>query len=165
MKLQPTKTMHPATGCPGFIAAAGVILAAVSYPVLAIATGFRAVYQIIEGDPTNSPYLSLIASLLYATATVGFVVRRRWAWQLSFGALLIEAGFTLVIGVLSFAGPELIGRNVAIFRPRLWFFPLVQPLLGLLWLIHPQTRAAYGIGDRSAAVDRRPGPEYSAGTR
>ncbi|MCO5205058.1 MAG: hypothetical protein M9928_08510 [Anaerolineae bacterium] len=140
----------PGNGLSGFIAAAGVILA-VSYPVLAIATGFRAVYQIIEGDPTNSPYLSLIASLLYATATVGFVVRRRWAWQLSFGALLIEAGFTLVIGVLSFAGPELIGRNVWQYFGRDYgYFPLVQPLLGLLWLIHPQTRAAYGIGDRSA---------------
>lgn len=134
----------------GFIAAAGVILA-VSYPVLAIATGFRAIYQIIEGDPANSAYLSLIASVLYATATVGFVVRRRWAWKLSFGALLIEAGFTLVIGVMSFTSPELIGRNVWQYFGRDYgYFPLVQPLLGLLWLIHPQTRAVYGIGDRSA---------------
>ena len=32
-------------GLSGFIAAAGVILA-ISYPVLAISTGFRAVYQL-----------------------------------------------------------------------------------------------------------------------
>jgi hypothetical protein len=139
-----------ANGLSGFIAAAGVILA-VSYPVLAIATGFRAIYQIIEGDPTNSPYLSLIASMLYAIATIGFVVRKRWAWKLSFSALLIEAGFTVVIGIMSFTSPELIGRNVWQFFGRDYgYFPLVQPMLGLLWLIHPQTRVAYGIGDDSA---------------
>ena len=37
-------------GLSGFIAAAGVILA-ISYPILAISTGFRAVYQLFFLEP------------------------------------------------------------------------------------------------------------------
>ncbi len=133
------------SGLSGFIAAAGVILA-VSYPVLAISTGFRAVYQIVEGDAENAAYLSLLASLLYATATIGFVVRKRWAWRLSVSVLLIESLLTLVIGTLSFVEPEFIGRNVWQFFGRDYgYFPLVQPILGLLWLFNPQTLVAYGL--------------------
>jgi hypothetical protein len=142
-----------ANGLSGFIAAAGVILA-VSYPVLAISTGFRAVYQIIEGDPENAAYLSLLAALLYATATIGFVVRKRWAWRLSVGVLLFESLMTLVIGSLSFIEPELFGRNVWQFFGRDYgYFPLVQPILGLLWLFNPQTLVAYGIKTAKVQVE------------
>lgn len=142
-----------ANGLSGFIAAAGVILA-VSYPVLAISTGFRAVFQIIEEDPANSPYLTLLAALMYAVATVGFVVKRRWAWRLSFGILIAESILTLLIGTLSLTNPDLIGRNVWQFFGRDYgYFPLFQPLLGLAWLIHPLTRATYGISSSSSASE------------
>ena len=64
-------------GLSGFIAAAGVILA-ISYPILAISTGFRAVYQLLfKEGVTNylAPALTAVAALLYLIATIGFAVR------------------------------------------------------------------------------------------
>ncbi len=138
------------SGLSGLIAAAGVILA-VSYPVLALSTGVRAIYQIIEGDPANAAYLTLFAACLYLTATVGFVVRKRWAWRLSVAVLLIETAMTLIIGILSYTSPDLIGRNVWQFFGRDYgYFPLIQPLLGLAWLFHPKTMLAYGVRQAEA---------------
>ncbi|MEZ4518237.1 MAG: hypothetical protein R3C44_15920 [Chloroflexota bacterium] len=153
-----TETTEPTTstaqnGLSGFIRAAGVILA-VSYPVLALSTGVRAIYQIFfkEGvDYLLPSYLSLVAALCYLTATVGFIVRKEWAWRLSVGVLLFETTMTLVIGTLSFIIPDTIGSTVwRHFGADYGFFPFIQPLLGLAWLFHPDTRRAYGIGEPSA---------------
>ncbi len=135
-------------GLSGFIQAAGMILA-VSYPVLALSTGVRSVYQLFfkEGITYYMPaILSGIAALCYLLAAVGFMVRRRWAWKLSVGVLLFESFMTLVVGVLSYLSPDLIGRTVwAHFGADYGYFPLVQPLLGLAWLFHPETLRVYGI--------------------
>ena len=135
-------------GLSGFIQAAGVILA-VSYPVLALSTGVRAIYQLFfkAGVADYLPaILSGIAALCYLTATVGFIVKRRWAWKLSVGVLLFESLMTIVIGTMSYLAPELIGRTVwAHFGADYGYFPLVQPLLGLAWLIHPATLRVYDI--------------------
>lgn len=150
-----------------FIVAAGVILA-VSYPILAISTGFRAVFQVFEGDPTNSPWLTVIAALCYTVATVGFAKQPRegrevkvrtsaigkwWqsmplqtAWRISLYVLIFETAITLIVGTLSFVTPELIGRNVWQFFGRDYgYFPLIQPLLGILWLFNPITKRNYAI--------------------
>lgn len=143
-----TDSTQPSTqenGLSGLISAAGAILA-ISYPVLALSTGVRAIYQIVEDDPTNSPYLTLFAALLYLLATFGFVVRKRWAWRLSVTVLVIESAMTLIVGTLSYLQPELIGRNVWQYFGRDYgYFPLFQPLLGLAWLLHPKTLRVYGI--------------------
>jgi lysylphosphatidylglycerol synthetase-like protein (DUF2156 family) len=135
-------------GLAGFISAAGVILA-VSYPVLALSTGVRAIYQLFlkEGVTNYLPvYLSLVAAVCYLLATVGFAVRRRWAWKLSVGVLAFESLMTLVVGTLSFIIPDTIGSTVwRHFGADYGFFPLVQPLLGLAWLIHPETLRLYEI--------------------
>ncbi|MCZ7673056.1 MAG: hypothetical protein M5U34_41020 [Chloroflexi bacterium] len=90
--------------------------------------------------------LSGIAALCYLLAAVGFMVRRRWAWKLSVGVLLFESFMTLVVGVLSYLSPDLIRRTVwAHFGADYGYFPLVQPLLGLAWLFHPETLRVYGI--------------------
>ncbi len=150
-----------------FIVAAGVILA-VSYPILAISTGFRAVFQVLEGDPTNSPWLTVVAALCYTVATVGFAKQPRagreikqrtsaigkwWqsispqaAWRISLYVLVFETVMTLLVGTLSFIVPELIGRNVWQFFGRDYgYFPLIQPLLGILWLFNPITKSNYAI--------------------
>lgn len=143
-----------------FIAAAGVILA-ISYPVLAISTGFRALFQLFEREAVNAPVLTLIGALLYTVATVGFVKQPRpdglpgrffkripvkQGWRISVGALIIETIFTVVVGVLSYTHPELIGRNVwQFFGKDYGYFPLIQPLLGVAWLFHPYTLRSYGI--------------------
>lgn len=142
-------------GLSGFIRAAGVILA-VSYPVLALSTGVRALYQIFFKEDVVyllPSYLSLVAALSYLTATVGFIVRRRWAWYLSVGALGFETLMTLVVGTLSFIIPDTIGSTVwRHFGADYGYFPLIQPLLGLAWLFHPETRRAYGIGRNEAVA-------------
>lgn len=140
----------------GFIQAAGVILA-VSYPVLALSTGVRSVYQLFfkpgEVDQLGA-ILSGIAALCYLTATIGFIVRRRWAWYLSVGALGFETAMTLIVGTLSFIIPETIGGTVwRHFGADYGYFPLIQPLLGLAWLLHPQTRRVYGISQSRTAAE------------
>jgi hypothetical protein len=133
----------------GFIRAAGVILA-ISYPVLALSTGARALYQLfLKEDVTNllPPLLSAVAAVCYLLATVGFVVRRRWAWRLSVTMLVFELVMVLLIGTLSYVMPETIGRTVwAHFGADYGYFPLIQPILGLAWLFNRETRAAYELG-------------------
>ncbi len=139
----------------GFIQAAGVILA-VSYPVLALSAGVRSIYQLFlkEGVTTYVPaVLSGIAAICYLLATVGFIIRKRWAWRLSVSMLAFELAMVLLVGTLSLLIPETIGRTVwGRFGADYGFFPLIQPLLGLAWLFHPQTRKVYGIGNLSEAV-------------
>jgi lysylphosphatidylglycerol synthetase-like protein (DUF2156 family) len=135
-------------GLSGFIRAAGVILA-ISYPVLAISTGFRALYQLFfKEGVTNylAPALTAVAALLYLIATIGFAVQKKWAWRISVVALSLEMMLVLIVGTLSFIYPDVIGRTVwRYYGIDYAFFPLIQPILGLLWLFHPKTMAAYGL--------------------
>jgi len=141
------------------VSPAGYILA-VSYPVLALSTGARSIYQLFfkTGVDNYLPvYLSALAAMLYLTATLGFAYRRRWTWWLSVAALGFETFMTLLIGVWSFVDPALIGRTVwRHFGEDYGYFPLFQPLFGLVWLFWPLTVAAYGI--------RKP-PAHHAETR
>jgi len=152
---EPNKNNKPVAGSAneekgfsGFIAAAGVILA-ISYPVLALSTGVRAIYQLFfkEGvTNTLASALSLLAAMLYLIATIGFAVREKWAWRISVGALTVEMILVLLVGTLSLIIPDTIGRTAwRYFGIDYAFFPLIQPLLGLLWLFHPKTLVAYGI--------------------
>ena len=146
-----SQTQPKEEGLSGFIRAAGTILA-VSYPVLALSTGFRALYQLIllsTGARTGSylpSALSAVAGLCYLTATIGFAYRKKWAWKLSVGVLGFETAMTLVIGTLSFIYPDVIGSTVwRAYGADYGFFPLIQPILGLAWLLHPATLTAYNI--------------------
>lgn len=146
----PTKKSHelPEDVRSPFIRRAGNILA-ISYPVLALSTGFRAVYQLFlkEGVANyTGPALSAVAASCYLIATIGFAYRRRWAWWLSVLVLGFESLMTLIIGTLSIINPELIGSTVwRWFGIDYGFFPLIQPLLGLAWLFHPETLHTYAI--------------------
>jgi hypothetical protein len=123
---------------------------AITYPLLALSTGVRAVFQLyFRPDITDKlgPALTALAALIYLVAAVGFVVRQKWAWQMSVVTLVIELIAVVVIGLLSFV-------MVAAFEHTSWryfgldygFIPLIQPFLGLAWLLWPQTRKVYGIG-------------------
>jgi len=139
------------SGLADIASVAGYALA-ISYPVLALSTGVRAVYQLFfKAGATEvvGPSLSALAAACYLVATVGFAYRRRWSWYLSFGVLAFESAMTLVVGTLSYAYPEVIGRTAwGHFGADYGYFPLVQPLLGLLWLAWPVTLAAYGVAPR-----------------
>lgn len=130
------------------VSPAGYILA-VSYPVLALSTGARAVYQLFlrQDIADYTPViLSTIAAACYLTATLGFAYRRRWTWWLSLLVLAFETTMTLVIGTMSIVEPGSVGRTVwRHFGEDYGYFPLFQPLFGLVWLLWPQTIRAYGI--------------------
>lgn len=140
---------HEDQSLSGFASIAGGVLA-ISYPVLAISTGARAGYQLLLKEGVTSyvgPALTAVAALLYLVATVGFARRQKWAWKVSVGALALETLFSIVVGSLSFVIPEVIGGTAwRHFGIDYAFFPLIQPILGLVWLLHPLTRRAYGIG-------------------
>jgi lysylphosphatidylglycerol synthetase-like protein (DUF2156 family) len=137
-----------------FIQVSGAILA-LSYPLLALSTGVRSLYQLLWKEGVTDyfgPAMSGVAALCYLLAAIGFAVRRRWAWWLSVWVLGIETLLTLLIGTLSLIYPELIGGTVwRAYGADYGYFPLVQPLIGLAWLLWPETRRAYGIlaGDAS----------------
>ena len=141
------------SGWDGFIQASGVILA-VSYPVLALSTGFRAVFRLFFKEGVTEygpPAMSLVAALSYLIATFGIVYRERWgkrAWWLSVGVLGFETLCTLVVGTLSLIYPDLIGRTVwRHFGADYGYFPLFQPLLGLAWLFNRDVRRSYRLFD------------------
>lgn len=132
------------------VSAAGYILA-VSYPVLALSTGARAIYQLFfkAGVTYHWPaIMSGIAALSYLVAAIGFAYRRRWSWWLSVGALGFETTMTLLVGVMSYVEPDMVGRTVwRHFGEDYGYFPFFQPIIGLIWLFWPATREAYGIGE------------------
>lgn len=131
--------------------ASGIILA-ISYPVLSISTGARAVFQLFfkpEITYLLPPALSAIAASCYLGATIGFAVRRKWAWWLSVGLLGFETFLTFVVGTLSFLYPDLIGHTVwRHFGADYGYFPLFQPIFGLIWLFSPPVLQGYGIKRR-----------------
>ena len=135
----------------GFIQAAGVILA-VSYPVLALSTGFRAVFRLFFKEGVTyylPPIMSLVAAMSYLVATLGIVYRDRWgtsAWWLSVVVLAFETACTLVVGIFSFIEPEIIGNTVwRHFGADYGYFPLFQPILGLAWLANKEVRRSFGF--------------------
>ncbi len=93
-----------------------------------------------------APALSGVAAVCYLVATVGFVVRRRWAWRLSVSMLVFELVMVLLVGTLSYVIPDTIGHTVwTHFGADYGYFPLIQPILGLAWLFHRETREAYQL--------------------
>jgi hypothetical protein len=131
------------------LSAIGYILG-ISYPVLALSTGVRSMFQLLfRPDVMAYPVpalLSGLAALCYLVGTLGFFVRRRGTWWLSVGSLGFETLMTFIVGTLSFIEPELVGRTAwRHFGADYGFFPLFQPIIGLVWLMAPATRKLYGF--------------------
>ncbi len=145
---EPTKSTTP-KALYDILSTAGYILA-VSYPVLALSTGTRAAVQLLRDGATLAPAMSGVAALCYLVATVGFAYRRRWSWWLSVAVLGLESALTLIVGTWSYVDPSFFGQTVwRHFGQDYGFFPLFQPLLGLGWLMWPETLEKYGIGKQT----------------
>lgn len=120
----------------------------ISYPLLALSTGARGLYQLILRDDLArlGPALSMLTAVLYLVAAVGFFKRTpRW-WRIAVAALAAETVLVLAVGALSFIMPDLIGSTAwRHFGQDYGYFPLIQPLLGLIYLLWKPTRAAFGV--------------------
>jgi hypothetical protein len=116
------------------VSAAGYILA-VSYPVLALSTGARAIYQLFFKEDVTyyAPSLmSGVAALSYLVAAIGFAYRRRWSWWLSVAALGFETSMSVIVGIWSYVDPATIGSTVwRHFGEDYGYFPFFQPIIGL----------------------------------
>lgn len=136
------------SGSTELVTVLGYILT-VSYPLLALSTGVRAMFQLVLKEGVVNflaPTLSLAAAVCYLTATIGFAYRRRLAWRISVGVLLFETVLTLLVGSLSLIIPEAIGRTVwRHFGADYGYFPLFQPAIGLIWLFWPSIKQQYGL--------------------
>lgn len=139
---------EPGAGAAEIVSVFGYVLA-VSYPILALSTGVRALFQLLFKEGVANflaPGLSLAAAVCYLAATIGFARRERWGWWLSVSVLAVETVLTLVVGGLSLAFPEVVGRTVwRHFGADYGYFPLFQPLIGLVWLSWPSTMQQYGV--------------------
>ena len=131
-----------------FASTTGKILG-ISYPVLAISTGARALYQLLLKEGVTDylpPALTAVAAVVYLIAAVGFTIQKRWAWWVSLIALAFETVMVLAVGTLSLIIPDVIGSTAwGHFGADYAFFPLIQPVLGLIWLLQAETIRAYQI--------------------
>jgi len=120
----------------------------ISYPLLALSTGARGLYQLFLRDDLTKlgPALSVLTAVLYMVAAIGFFKRTARWWRISVGALTVETILVLVIGTLSFIFPDVLGHTAwRHYGQDYGFFPLIQPLLGLIYLLWKPTRVAFGV--------------------
>ena len=69
-----------------------------------------------------------------------------FVFAISVAALGLETLLTLVVGTLSTLYPDLIGNTVwRLYGADYGWFPLIQPIIGLIWLLRPSTIRAYGV--------------------
>ncbi len=135
------------------LVAIGYILG-VSYPLLALSTGVRAIYQAFVRSDLSALSIALsgLASLIYLAAAVAFFTKRRWAWRVGVAALAFETIMVLAVGTWSYVSPNIIAHTVwAHFGADYGYFPLIQPLLGLTWLIWPETLRRFGFSVEASA--------------
>jgi len=127
----------------------------ISYPLLALSTGARGFYQFFfrEDYTRLGPALSVLTALLYLIAAIGFFKRTARWWHISVYALGVETILTLIVGTLSFIIPDVIGSTAwRHFGRDYGFFPLFQPLLGLIYLLWRPTRVAFGVIDSNTVT-------------
>lgn len=147
--VSPSPTGAPATSTrTRLLQLIGYILG-ISYPLLALSTGARGLYQIwFRPDIINKlgPILTSVAGVLYVIAALGFFRRTpRW-WRVSVIALSVETVLAVVIGALSFLLPDLISHTSWWhFGQEYASFPLFQPILGLIYLLSRAARETFHL--------------------
>lgn len=108
------------------------------YAIFALAATARAVVQIATVfDTAPLAYLlSLLSGLVYLAAMTGLLSTRRWARPLAWTACGIELIGVLTIGVASLIDPAAFPHDTvwSRFGSGYGYFPVLLPVLGLMWL-------------------------------
>jgi hypothetical protein len=122
------------------------------YGLLALSATVRSVYQLVVrallGNEPPLPYvLSAVAAAIYIIACIGFGQRSPQAWRVTLAVCAIELAGVLLVGVLTLINPALFPRATvwSEFGIGYFFLPLALPIAGLIWLLRPETRQAYGV--------------------
>jgi len=69
------------------------------------------------------------------------------------GILALETAGVLIVGTLSVLVPNVIGRTVwHDYGIDYGFLPLIQPILGLIWLFWPENRRSFFVEGRETGV-------------
>ena len=122
------------------------------YGTFALAATARAAVQLsTQFDRAPLAYLlSAFSGLVYITATVGLVTRRRWSRPLAWVSCGVELAGVLIVGVLSIVDAAAFPRDTvwSRFGSGYLLIPLILPIVGLYYL-HRTRRPA---GDRTAPV-------------
>ncbi len=121
----------------------GIILVAL-YGLFALAATGRATYQIIA-DFQKAPVaylLSVLAAVIYIVATVALARGDRTSIRVARVAITIELVGVLTVGLVSYLVPsEFPDKTVwSHFGSGYGYFPLILPILGLLWLRYQSRR-------------------------
>lgn len=122
-------------------------LLAVVYAIFALSAGARSGFQIAT-DLASAPLaylLSAAAAAVYLFAALCFWRPSGRSWSLAVVALAIELVGVLAVGALSLAQPDLFPEATVWsgFGAGYGFVPLALPLVGLVWLFRPSTRATF----------------------
>ena len=121
----------------------GRVLVAV-YGLLALAATGRSILQISEYfDRAPVSYvLSALAAVIYVVATIGLARGDRTSVRLATVALTVELVGVLVVGAISYAVPSAFPDKTvwSHFGSGYGYFPLILPILGLLWLRYQSRR-------------------------
>jgi cytochrome bd-type quinol oxidase subunit 2 len=121
----------------------GIILVAL-YGLFALAATGRATYQILA-DFQKAPVayvLSALAAVIYLVATVALARGDRTSVRIARVAITIEMVGVLTVGLVSYLVPsEFPDKTVwSHFGAGYGYFPLILPILGLLWLRYQSRR-------------------------
>lgn len=120
------------------------------YALFALSAGARATYQIAtRWQHAPLAYgLSAVAALIYLLACIGMARSGLWGWRIALIACAIELIGVLGVGTLSLLLPGLFVEATVWsgFGAGYGYVPLVLPVLGLVYLLRPATRQAYGNG-------------------
>lgn len=119
------------------------------YTLFAVAAGTRALYQIAtKWEQAPLAYtLSTVAALVYLIACVGINRTSPSAWRITLGLCLFELIGVLSVGTLTLVYPNLFPDTTvwSVYGQGYGFVPLFLPIIGVVWLMQPTTRRAYGV--------------------
>ncbi|WP_418276629.1 hypothetical protein ACNHYB_01590 [Isoptericola jiangsuensis] len=134
-----------AAGAPGRTGRGFGRLLVTVYGILAFAAVGRSAYQVATklSEAPTAYLLSLLAAMVYVVATVALARGGRNRWRtVAWCAVVVEAVGVVVVGLLSFARPELFHEATvwSHLGQGYGYVPLVLPFVGLWWLWHTRPR-------------------------
>lgn len=119
------------------------------YTLFAIASGFRAVYQIaVKLQVAPLAYtLSALSALVYLVAVMALRKRSPAAWRVTLSVCVFELAGVLIVGTLTLIEPQLFADETvwSFFGQGYGYFPLLLPILGIGWLLRRDVRKDYQV--------------------